>query len=252
MQSKAGKRRAGVAAMRRIMASQNLWATAAQHSEIESQPPVPLPIHSGHDSDNGRPLARLARHSFPTGRSEAVYGRPGTGHIESMAILKIARMGHPVLSRPALPVADPSAPAIAHLIEDMVDTLVDANAAGLAAPQVHMPLRLVLFRVPPGRETVEEESAEEDIDLAPASAPESPTVLINPEIEPIGESMVEDMEACLSLPRSRRDGAAPRPHSLSLGPISKAGPTNGRRRASTPASSSTSAITSMASFIPCG
>ena len=117
-----------------------------------------------------------------------------------MAILKIARMGHPVLSRPALPVADPSAPAIAHLIEDMVDTLVDANGAGLAAPQVHMPLRLVLFRVPPGRETVEEESAEEGSDPAPASAPESPTVLINPEIEPIGESMVEDMEACLSLP----------------------------------------------------
>ena len=70
-----------------------------------------------------------------------------------MAILKIARMGHPVLSRPAFPVAEPSEPAIARLIEDMVDTLVDANGAGLAAPQVHVPLRLVLFRVPPGRET---------------------------------------------------------------------------------------------------
>ena len=75
-----------------------------------------------------------------------------------MAILKIARMGHPVLGRSALPVADPAAPAIARLIEDMVDTLVDANGAGLAAPQVHVPLRLVLFRVPPGRETAREES----------------------------------------------------------------------------------------------
>ena len=141
---------------------------------------------------------------------EAVYGARRAGHIESMAILKIARMGHPVLGRPALPVDDPAAPAIARLIEDMVDTLVDAKGAGLAAPQVHVPLRLVLFRVPPGRETAREESdggesdsGESDSgesDSAPASALESPTVLINPEIEPIGESMVEDMEACLSLP----------------------------------------------------
>ena len=136
---------------------------------------------------------------------EAVYGARRAGHIESMAILKIARMGHPVLGRPALPVADPAAPAIARLIEDMVDTLVDAKGAGLAAPQVHVPLRLVLFRVPPGREMAQEESDSgesdgEESDSAPAPALESPTVLINPEIEPIGESMVEDMEACLSLP----------------------------------------------------
>ena len=131
---------------------------------------------------------------------EAVYGARRAGHIESMAILKIARMGHPVLGRPALSVADPAAPAIAHLIEDMLDTLVDAKGAGLAAPQVHVPLRLVLFRVPPGRETAQEESDGGESDSAPAPALESPTVLINPEIEPIGESMVEDMEACLSLP----------------------------------------------------
>ena len=146
---------------------------------------------------------------------EAVYGARRAGHIESMAILKIARMGHPVLGRPALAVADPALPAIARLIEDMVDTLVDAKGAGLAAPQVHVPLRLVLFRMPPGREMAREESdggesdggesdGEEsdggESDSAPAPAIESPTVLINPEIEPVGESMVEDMEACLSLP----------------------------------------------------
>ena len=117
-----------------------------------------------------------------------------------MAILKIARMGHPVLSRPAAPVADPGAPAIAHLIDDMVDTLVDANGAGLAAPQVHVPLRLVLFRVPPGRESGRDESGETDGDSALPPELESPTVLINPEIEPLGACMVEDMEACLSLP----------------------------------------------------
>ena len=117
-----------------------------------------------------------------------------------MAILKIARMGHPVLSRPASPVADPGAPVIARLIDDMVDTLVDANGAGLAAPQVHVPLRLVLFRVPPSRESAAEEDDDGTSDPMPASDLEAPTVLINPEIEPIGDRMVEDMEACLSLP----------------------------------------------------
>ena len=141
-----------------------------------------------------RPAAQAPR------RSQAVYGRPAAGHIECMAILKIARMGHPVLSRPALPVDDPASPAIVRLIEDMVDTLVDANGAGLAAPQVHVPLRLVLFRVPPGREASQAETGANGSDSAPAPALESPTVLINPEIEPIGTRMAEDMEACLSLP----------------------------------------------------
>ena len=129
-----------------------------------------------------------------------------------MAILKIARMGHPVLSRPAAPVADPTAPMIARLIEDMVDTLVDANGAGLAAPQVHVPLRLVLFRVPPGRETATEED-DGDPESEDPSALEAPTVLINPVIEPIGEHMVEDLEACLSLPGLA--GMVPRHHHIS-------------------------------------
>ena len=128
-----------------------------------------------------------------------------------MAILKIARMGHPVLSRPALPVADPTAPAITRLIADMVDTLVDANGAGLAAPQVHVPLRLVLFRVPPGRDSAAVEAGG-DGESAPEAALESPTVLINPVIEPIGERMVEDMEACLSLPGLA--GIVPRYHHI--------------------------------------
>ena len=129
-----------------------------------------------------------------------------------MAILKIARMGHPVLRRPALPVADPTAPEIARLIEDMTETLEDAEGAGLAAPQVHVPLRLVLFRVPRDRAASAEGIGGEDDDgddgdygdsvaAAGEAAGEVPlTVLINPEIEPLGEAMVEDLEACLSLP----------------------------------------------------
>ena len=127
-----------------------------------------------------------------------------------MAILKIARMGHPVLQQPAAPVADPTAPEIARLIADMLETMEDANGAGLAAPQVHVPLRLVLFRVPPGRES--EQEAENGGDSPRAPALESPTVLINPEIEPLGARMAEDLEACLSLPGLA--GMVPRHHHI--------------------------------------
>ena len=68
-----------------------------------------------------------------------------------MAILKIARMGHPVLREIAAPVADPTAPEIQRLIADMVDTLADAGGVGLAATQVHVPLRLLIFHVPASR-----------------------------------------------------------------------------------------------------
>ena len=53
-----------------------------------------------------------------------------------MAILKIARMGHPVLLQKAEPVADPGAPEIRRLVADMLETMTDASGAGLAAPQV--------------------------------------------------------------------------------------------------------------------
>ena len=64
-----------------------------------------------------------------------------------MAILKIARMGHPVLLARAEPVADPTAPEIRRLVADMFETMDDAPGTGLAAPQVHVPLRLFVFRV---------------------------------------------------------------------------------------------------------
>ena len=63
-----------------------------------------------------------------------------------MAILKIARMGHPVLLRDADPVPDPTAPEIRRLVADMAETMRDAQGIGLAAPQVHVPLRLFIWR----------------------------------------------------------------------------------------------------------
>ena len=112
-----------------------------------------------------------------------------------MAILKVARMGHPVLNRTADAVEDPTAPEIQRLIADMVDTMADAPGIGLAAPQVHVPKRLVIFHIPETRAHQEED---ENGDEAEEAVPM--TVLINPEIEALGEERVTGIEGCLSLP----------------------------------------------------
>ncbi|HVO02527.1 MAG TPA: peptide deformylase [Candidatus Cybelea sp.] len=113
-----------------------------------------------------------------------------------MAILKIARMGHPVLKRRADPVEDPESPEIANLIKDMLETLADVGGVGLAAPQVHVPLRVVIFHVPKAR--MEKEDGEGPAIGIPL------TVLINPLIEPLElgapDDVVEGIEACLSVP----------------------------------------------------
>jgi len=117
-----------------------------------------------------------------------------------MAILKIARMGHPALRTRAEEVADPTAPAIRRLVADMGETLADAGGIGLAAPQVHAPLRVVIFSVPPGRAGGPETD--------PEDGPVPATVLINPTLTPIDEAQDTDWESCLSLPGL--SGAVPR------------------------------------------
>ena len=114
-----------------------------------------------------------------------------------MAILKIARMGHPALMGVAKPVSDPTAPEIRRLVMDMVETMADADGAGLAAPQVHVPLRVVVFHAPSERTEGGEGDAVAEL-----------TVLINPVIQPIGEATEEAYEGCLSLPAMR--GKVPR------------------------------------------
>jgi peptide deformylase len=110
-----------------------------------------------------------------------------------MALLKIARMGHPVLIGKAVPVEDPTSPEIRQLIRDMVETMVDAQGIGLAAPQVHRPLRLIVFLDALDRDEV---------------PGRSPVVLIDPEIEPQGDAREQDWEGCLSIPGLR--GPVPR------------------------------------------
>ena len=107
-----------------------------------------------------------------------------------MAILKIARAGHPVLRRVAQRVPPESIRehTVQRLIDDMLATVVDADGAGLAAPQVHQSVRIVVL-------TIDEERGME--------------VWINPELTPMGAEHLVTYEGCLSVPGLR--GAVPRP-----------------------------------------
>ena len=114
-----------------------------------------------------------------------------------MALLKIARMGHPVLRASAAPVEDPTAPWVRQLVEDMLETMEDAGGTGIAAPQVHAPHRVVTFFV----------AGERTTDL-PGDGEQSLTALINPIVEPVGDEMALGWEGCLSVPGLR--GVVPR------------------------------------------
>lgn len=107
-----------------------------------------------------------------------------------MAILKIARMGHPILSLRAAEVPDPTAPDVARLVATMIETMEDADGTGLAAPQVHMPWRIVVYKV-------EDERADEEDDEGEGVPL---TVLVNPVIEFLDEETSIGFEACLSVP----------------------------------------------------
>ena len=113
-----------------------------------------------------------------------------------MALLKIARLGHPVLLQVAQPIADPTAADVQQLAADMIETMADASGAGIAAPQVHASRRMIVFHVPTHRAV---DSQDQNVPL---------TVLINPEIEPVGDEKVLGWEGCLSIPGLR--GAVPR------------------------------------------
>ncbi|MGE0448492.1 MAG: peptide deformylase [Vicinamibacterales bacterium] len=111
-----------------------------------------------------------------------------------MSILKVARMGHPVLrSRShALDRSRIKLPATQKLIDDMIETMAEYHGVGLAAPQVHEQLRLFVA----------------SIDSDRGEEPSEPIAIINPEITPVGSEMNDDWEGCLSIPDIR--GKVPR------------------------------------------
>lgn len=104
-------------------------------------------------------------------------------------------MGDPVLLQKAAPVAKYDTPELHALIQDMQDTMAHMNGAGIAAPQIGVSLRVVIFGVGSNPRYP-------DAEQVPY------TVLINPVLNPVGEVMEEGWEGCLSVPGMR--GVVPR------------------------------------------
>jgi peptide deformylase len=106
-----------------------------------------------------------------------------------MAVLRIAKMGNPVLQRRAEPVTDPTAREIRQLAADMQETLEDIGASGLAAPQVFVSKRVVVYRIIAAR-------------IPPGSGlePRPWTVMVNPVITPKADETTPVWERCLSIP----------------------------------------------------
>ena len=114
-------------------------------------------------------------------------------------IRPVLRMGDPRLWQKSSPVTQFNSPELNQLLQDMRDTMAHLNGAGLAAPQIAVPLRVVIFGV----------SANPRY---PGIEPVPDTVLINPELTPLSEEMEEGWEGCLSVPGMR--GWVPRYRSL--------------------------------------
>jgi peptide deformylase len=135
-----------------------------------------------------------------------------------MAILKVARMGHPVLRTKARAVepAEIATPAFQKLIDDMFETMREYSGIGLAAPQIHESVRLFVAGLKPSRLTGEM-SDDNEMPLV---------AVINPEITAVpSESgsveIVEDWEGCLSIPDIR--GRVPRPKSIKVRALNREG-----------------------------
>ena len=125
-----------------------------------------------------------------------------------MSILKVARMGHPVLRAKArrLEKADIRSVAIQKLIDDMIETMREYHGVGLAAPQVHEAVRVFVAALDAGEE----------------DAPQVETLaIINPEITVIGSDVVEDWEGCLSIPDIR--GRVPRAREIAVRAMDRRG-----------------------------
>lgn len=123
-------------------------------------------------------------------------------------IHEILRMGDPRLLRASAPVEAFGTPQLRALVADMFETMHAANGAGLAAPQIGVPLRVVIFGF-------------ERSERYPDAPPVPQTVLINPVLTPLGEELEEGWEGCLSVPGLR--GVVPRWKRLRYGGVDPQG-----------------------------
>lgn len=114
-----------------------------------------------------------------------------------MAVLKVVRLGHPALRRVAEPVGKQAlrTPEIQRLIDDLLETMDEYDGAGLAAPQVAVSRRIVVYGV-------------EANPRYPEAEPVPRTVLVDPVVTPLTDEETEDWEGCLSVPDLR--GLVPR------------------------------------------
>jgi peptide deformylase len=120
-----------------------------------------------------------------------------------MAILKVARLGHPVLREPATPVtpAELKSPEVQKFIDDMIETMREYDGAGLAANQVHVTRQIAVIEVQKNPRYPE--------------APEIPlTVVVNPVVTALTDDLEDGWEGCLSVPDMR--GVVPRYTSVRL------------------------------------
>jgi peptide deformylase len=119
-----------------------------------------------------------------------------------MAIRKVARMGHPVLRQKAEPVPEDrvTSPEVQAIIDDLLVTMVEYDGAGLAAPQIHEPVRIVIA-------VLDEEMG--------------PQIWVNPVITPLGDEMISSYEGCLSVPGLR--GAVARHAEIDVRALDRAG-----------------------------
>ena len=101
-----------------------------------------------------------------------------------MSILKIARLGHPILLQKAKLVEEITSNKTKKIIHDMTETMLDAKGIGLAAPQIHVDRQIIIFRTP-------EEDDEKKIKI---------TALINPRFTNITDKTENEWEGCLSIP----------------------------------------------------
>jgi len=122
-----------------------------------------------------------------------------------MSILKVSRLGHPVLRMESKRVSPETlaSPVIQTLIDNMMETMVEYYGVGLAAPQVHESLAIAV---------IESHGARGDIPM---------TVIVNPEVTVLDEELIEDWEGCLSIPDFR--GRVPRWRKLRVDALDRKG-----------------------------
>ena len=101
-----------------------------------------------------------------------------------MSILKVAKIGHPILLKVASEIKNFSRDSLRKIVYNMSETMIDYNGIGLAAPQVHISKRIIILR-----NLSDDNSKKINI-----------TALINPEYKPIGDETENDWEGCLSIP----------------------------------------------------